>query len=110
MDELMEVSISGRALTLGKEENQSADLTPGAIHRILNISPSALLDTDAEVLLAAAVEEEQGMGAAGDAAVAFNPVNGTGLVFFMDAAGGLRGVLAWGLVPPPSASAAAGDR
>jgi hypothetical protein len=65
-------------------------------------------------LAAAAEEEGRGLSfnglAADDAAVSFTPVNGTGLVFFMDGAGGLRGVLAWGLVPPSSSAAAgAGD-
>ncbi len=84
---------------------------------------SVLLDMDAGGLLAAAAEEEGGDNGggggalglsspapSGDAAVSFTPVNGTGVVFFMDAAGGLRGVLVWGLMPPPSsAGAGAGD-
>lgn len=87
---------------------------------------SVLLDTDAEGLLAAATEEEgqggnsNGNGGIGGidasptatAAVSFTPVNGTGVVFFMDGAGGLRGVLVWGLVPMSSSSAdgGVGDR
>lgn len=81
---------------------------------------SVLLDTDAESLLAEAAEEEGRAGSSGSspssskaaaggaaaAAVSFTPVHGTGVVFFLDGAGALRGVLVWGLVP---LAAAGGD-
>jgi len=61
---------------------------------------------DLDAVIEAEMESEAFNTAVGDKN--FTPVNGTGLVFYMDPDGTVRGILAWGL-PPPATAGEDGD-